>query len=248
MPPTDLDDDDLYRNRHFRRFMGRMRMAVAILGHDTVAQEVRVALFHAHRRYDPTHGASFDTYATPFVRVAVARAAYRARRVSRLATKEPQKVYAFVRRVSIEGPVSPSAVREAFPHLRRATDLDMHRVIDWCRDVEVPFDETGRDGATVGEDVVGADADSVEETSHVREACEEIERLAVRVEADDVERVILRDMILADAPKTLKEIGRDVGVTGERIRQKRNKLVARLREELLRSRHPWVAHLDASAA
>jgi len=52
------------------------------------------------------------------------------------------------------------------------------------------------------------------------------------VELDEREQRILRERILAEEPRTLREIGEDFGLTRERVRQIEAKLVARLREYL----------------
>lgn len=248
MPPTDLDDAQLYRNDHFQRAMGRTRIARAMLGRDAVAQEVRIALFKARRRFDPEHGTSFDTFAWRFVRVGLSLAAFRGARPSHLATRDPQKVYAFVRRVGVEGPVSPSVVREAFPQFRRVPDDEVHRVIDWCRGADVSFEEPDVFGNPIGDGVAGEGADDVERATHEREAHREIARLAERVGLDALQWEILRERILSDDPKTLDDIGRVMGVSGERVRQKQNTMLSRMREELLRTGHPWATQAGRTQA
>jgi RNA polymerase sigma-32 factor len=49
---------------------------------------------------------------------------------------------------------------------------------------------------------------------------------------DDRDRQILQERVLADEPRTLQELGDELGVTRERVRQLEKRLVDRLREHL----------------
>ena len=52
------------------------------------------------------------------------------------------------------------------------------------------------------------------------------------VTLDERDRRLVRERILADEPKTLAELGKDFGVSRERVRQLEAKIVSRLREYL----------------
>jgi len=230
----DTHDED---ESTLRRAMARFRRASRILGRDAVAHEVRVAIFHARRCYDASHGASFNTYAYrriwKTIRVALD---VNARRATRIATRDSHKVRAFVQG-SVARPTA-DAVRAAFPDLRHAADDDVERVIDWCLIEEVRFgtDEVEDEGA-----------ESVERATHDREANEEIVRLGQRLGLDAIEWLILRERILADVPKSRVEVGAVMGVTNEWIRQKERAMLSRMRAELLASHHPWVEHIATAA-
>jgi RNA polymerase sigma-32 factor len=59
---------------------------------------------------------------------------------------------------------------------------------------------------------------------------EHVERFAVKLKAR--EQKILRERILAEEPRTLQEIGDDLGLTRERVRQLEKQIVDELRDYL----------------
>ena len=70
--------------------------------------------------------------------------------------------------------------------------------------------------------------DAVAEQDMRRTLREHIDRFAV--DLGDREQKILRERVLAEEPKTLQEIGDELGLTRERIRQLEKNLVDGLRD------------------
>ena len=90
-------------------------------------------------------------------------------------------------------------------------------------------DEPG--GASFGESLASNDGrvdDAVAEQDMRRTLREHIDRFAV--DLGDREQKILRERVLAEEPKTLQEIGDELGLTRERIRQLEKNLVDGLRD------------------
>jgi RNA polymerase sigma-32 factor len=60
-----------------------------------------------------------------------------------------------------------------------------------------------------------------------------MERVQEFVEGlEDRDRKLFQERVLADEPKTLAELGEELGVSRERVRQLEARLVKRLREQL----------------
>ncbi len=100
---------------------------------------------------------------------------------------------------------------------------------DLSTDAPVRRDEPG--GASFGESFAASDGridDAVAEQDMRQTLREHIERFAV--DLDDRDQKILRERILSEEPKTLQEIGDELGLTRERIRQLEKKLVDGLRD------------------
>ena len=116
--------------------------------------------------------------------------------------------------------------------MREPEVLDLQQRLaqgDLSTDAPARRDEPG--GASFGESLASGDDrvdDAVAEQDMRRTLREHIDRFAVGLDPRD--QKILRERILSDDPRTLQEIGDELGLTRERIRQLEKKLVDGLRE------------------
>jgi len=237
MPPRDTHhDDDL-----FRRTMSFVRHFVRRLGADEVAQVVRIAIFAARGRYDASRGATLDTFVRSTARFMLLTAVHENDRLVRLSVHSPSTVKAFVIRLSREGRVSLDAMRARFSWMTRRSDDDVQAIVDWClaSDARLDAPRTG-DAEGHPQETEGPGLDAMEDAVQASDALAEIERLGSCLALSPVQWRVLRERILADDPKTLAELGGDMGVSAERVRQIEAEMLARFRAILMRERHPWV--------
>ncbi|MFI2374842.1 sigma-70 family RNA polymerase sigma factor [Streptomyces sp. NPDC018964] len=245
LPPEDLRirarDCLVVHNQRLVRSLARLYQEQG-LDHDDLLQHGFLGLLRAARKFDPTMGNKFSTYATWWIRQSITRAIADEGTLIRVPVhmhEQMRKVARAERALAAEGRHAGDAdvavrcdmtlqkVQEIRKLTRRTDSLD--RVIG--------------DGATL--------ADFVAET-HVLPSVERqvvgalhaAEILAVLDTFTEREaRILVRRLGLdGDEPSTLDELGREFGVTRERIRQIEGKVRPVLRE---RVREAGLVGLDA---
>jgi len=201
-------------------------------------QEGNVGLMQAVRRFDPYRGVKLSSYAAYWIRAYLLRYILDNFRIVRLGTTRAQRKLFF--RLNKEKRELERLGFEAEPRLL-AERLDVSE--DDVRDMEQRLTEgdvsmnapLGREeGRTEFGDLMpgggaGAEADVGDEElrrvfrEHVHDFAESL---------DERDRRIMDERILAEEPRTLREIGDDLGLTRERVRQLEARIVSRLREYL----------------
>lgn len=233
-------DDDLRDEAIFRRAMSYHRRVARRIGKDELAQVIRVTIFESRLRFDPEKHTTFETFALSTVRYSLMNARRASARLVRLAVGSAPSVYAFVVTASQKGPVDVAAMRERFPRMARMSDSDVQAVIDWCFAGEVHLSAPGPgDSPSIESTLVGDGLSRMEADVDAGESLREIERIAARLGLSETQWKVLRERILADAPKTLDELGREVCVTRERIRQIEAKVLDLFHAEILYGERPW---------
>jgi RNA polymerase sigma-32 factor len=190
--------------------------------------EGNVGLMQALEKYDPDRGFRFATYAQWWIRAAIQEYVLNSRSMVKMGTTAAQKKLFFnLRRMKNEmrelgeGDLPPEAVTA----IAEALEVSEHEVIDMNRRM------TGRDaslntpanddGETEFQDLLkegGADQEAAlvesDELSFRRKLLKVgLERLNER------ERRIITARRLTDEPMTLDELGKEYGVSSERVRQ-----------------------------
>ncbi|MBM4334355.1 MAG: sigma-70 family RNA polymerase sigma factor [Deltaproteobacteria bacterium] len=200
-------------------------------------QEGNVGLLQGVKRFDPHRGVKLSSYASYWIRAYILKYLIDNIRMVRVGSSRAERKLFFQlsrvkRELEREGlDPEPRLLAERLG-VREPEVVDLqHRLAhgDLSTDAPVRRDEPG--GASFGESLASSDGrldDAVAEQDMRRTLREHIDRFAV--DLGDREQKILRERVLAEEPKTLQEIGDELGLTRERIRQLEKNLVDGLRD------------------
>ena len=221
-----------------RRYTGRDLDFIELI------QEGNLGLLRAAERFDQTKGYKFSTYAVWWIRQALQRGVTSKARTIRV----PTHVWELSARVN----AADQRLRQDHGHepteadLAAATDLTVERLREVTSAMQrlASLDRVvGEEGETTMGEVIADEhaplpVDRVLEDDLIRRVHEAIDLL------DDRERrvLVLRFGLEGHQPQTLEEIGTELGLTRERIRQMQNRALARLRA--LPPRHDLASLLD----
>jgi RNA polymerase sigma-32 factor len=200
-------------------------------------QEGNVGLMEAVQRYDPYQGVKLSSYAVYWVRAYILKYILDNMRSVRMGTTRASRKLFFrlnkeKRELERQGfEVSPKLLAERL-EVNEDDVLEMESRLsqpDLSMDAPLRRDESG--GATYG-DMFAAGSASAESLVGDLEM-HELFRNAVdefTQELEERDRRILEERVLAEDPRTLAEMGKEFGVSRERVRQLEARLVKRLRE------------------
>ena len=217
-----------------KRYMGRgMPLADLI-------QEGNLGLLRAAEKFDHRRGLKFSTYATWWVRQAVTRALAEKRRLIRVPLHKVEMLGKLVRcqeRLAQELSREPTVVEVA-----RAMGTTAAQVRALLRLDGTPLSLertlTGETEATVGDMVADPNEAEAPEDRLWREVARAELGLALdALTPREAEVIRLRFGLAGGAPRTLREIGRQIGLTCERVRQIETAALRKLRSR------PWQALL-----
>ena len=213
-------------------------------------QEGTVGLMEAATRFDPDRGLRFSTYATWWIRAAMQDFVLRNWSIVRSGTTAAQKSLFFnlrrlrqrigdpTRRTMSEGEIQRLA--DALGVAPREVEAMEQRLSAADSSLNAPLGETGEDSwqdiladdRPTPEEIV-SDADDTEHRHGLLAAA--LGRLPVR------ERRIIQARQLAETGATLEELGRELGVSKERVRQLERRAFSRLRKDMLAMVGPGAA-------
>lgn len=194
---------------------------------EDIIQQGNVGLLRAVAKFDPNKECRLATYAAYWIRAEIRDYVVRAYRVVRLGTTKAERRALRAYRTT----------RESDPDkLAAASGLSVERVrsllpILQAREASL---ESGKDDRAPVIERIAAAGPSPEEEADVRMAAER-SRVAVREalrDLNDREKLIVRDRLMSDDPRTLQELGDQLGVSKERVRQLEQRTLTKLRQRL----------------
>jgi len=194
---------------------------------EDIIQQGNVGLLRAVAKFDPNKECRLATYAAYWIRAEIRDYVVRAYRVVRLGTTKAERRALRAYRTT----------RESDPDkLAAASGLSVERVrsllpILQAREASL---ESGKDDRAPVIERIAAAGPSPEEEADVRMAADR-SRVAVREALRDLnerEKLIVRDRLMSDEPRTLQELGDQLGVSKERVRQLEQRTLTKLRQRL----------------
>ena len=186
-----------------------------------LVQEGNLGLIHAVSKFDWRKGFKFSTYATWWIKQAISRGIDNTGRTIRLPVHAGDQVRRLLRtKRQIEGQTGRAPT---FAELAKAMDISERQVIELLQQGTEPVSLDSRVGPE-GESELGdivADVLSPSPFDVVTEAMlgSEIEKLLSTLDTREREILRLRFGLDRGDPRTLEEVGNELNLTRERIRQ-----------------------------
>jgi RNA polymerase sigma-32 factor len=194
---------------------------------EDVVQQGNIGLLRAATKFDPDRNCRLATYAAYWIRAEIRDYVVRSYRVVRIGkTKAEKRALRAYRKT-----------RESDPSALAASSGMTREKAEWFLPLlssrEASLDADSHDGSRLFDRLAGPSPTPEDEASarerHART------RVAVRRALRDLtkrERVIVRERLMADEPRTLQELGAKLGVSKERVRQLEEVARGKLRVKL----------------
>jgi RNA polymerase primary sigma factor len=199
-----------------------------------VISEGNIGLTKAVQRFDPAKGAKLSTYAMWWIKQSIKRALANQSKMIRLPVHLADKI-AKVRRVSLQmndelgrEPTDDELGEEIGIAGEKVTRLKSLGIRPASLDAPVGDDDSIEFGETVGDE----EAQTPFEMLRDKNLLGEVDDLIAVLDSREKKIIFQRFGLDGGEPKTLEDVGRDFGVTRERIRQLQNVALAKLRHAL----------------